>query len=90
MVSKEESSYSYTHTRQLAYNYICTVEVHYCVVMMQWKLTSSEHSISFNWVQNGSIRGSSSAVIQNLGEHSITTFNVALCGAPKGSILCLC
>ena len=69
---------------QLAYNYD-TVEVHYCVVTMQWKFVSFECSIHFNWVQNISICGSSSAVIQNLGEHNIKTlmlcikaFNIAL------------
>ena len=42
-----------------------TVEVHYCMVTMQWKFMSFKRSIDLNRVQNVSIRGSSSAVIQN-------------------------
>ena len=40
-----------------------TVEVHYCMVKMQWKFVSFKHSINFDRVQNVSIRRSSSAVI---------------------------
>ena len=42
-----------------------TVEVHYCMVTMQWKFMSFKRSIDLNRVQNVSISGSSSAVIQN-------------------------
>ena len=42
---------------------VCAVEVHYCVVKLQWKFISSKCSINFNRVQNVSIRRSSSASI---------------------------
>ena len=42
-----------------------TVEVHYCVVTMQWTVMSFKYSININRIQNVSIRGSS-AVTQNV------------------------
>ena len=38
---------------------------------LQWKFMSFERSIDFNRIQNVSICGSSSAVIQNLGKRDI-------------------
>ena len=59
----------FTYVRTYVCVCVCdNVEVHYCVATMQWKFMSFKRSINFNRIQNVSIRGSSSAAIQNLGK----------------------